>query len=1106
MEKFLIYILILLYTSNTYSQCFDCNKNYGGWTDDHISDIKQTNDGVSILVGGGSYYPRIIKHDFNCNVLSQKIFTSNNLTLKKHVYDNSGNTYLLIHYGSLLTTTSPGPFYENGIVYYRGLNLLKFDAGGNFIWIKHVGDNIGRTLADVYYSKNQIYVVGTFYQNISINGQISFNFPYTDHPRAFVAKFLENGNLIAANYFGNGYDDFTNSAMDSNENIYLARYNRTNFIAHSDIDKINNNLQRVWTKEISNSNNANSIYIPTHLFYSTLNNKLYLWGAFNSRVNVLGNIFNSSVFQSLLSEFNSDNGALLRIKRFDNNSGAAIPSVLGSSSGNNAYIAEKNNELYILSSFRSTMNFPNSSVTSTTRAEDLILFKIDLANFEPEYLLKSYGVQNLNHNVNNFAGPILFKNDDLYITSIFQSKPISLNNSTINNNSGNNNSDVLFYKYNTDENLNNEILVTNTCLNNSTEFEMTGTFDNITWNFGDNSSNNNTSTSNTASHLFSSPGNYHISATITCGTSNITIAKDIVISPLPVAFPVPTQNKCESISGSGISTDFNTSNFQSVIIGNQQNVIVNYYSSDGNPLPNPLPNPYTNQNIGGDSILAKVFYPSNPNCYAETTIQLNVSTKPTIPITTNNPVFCLEQNATLNNITITGQNIKWYDAPTGGNLLASITPLQNGVTYYASQTVNSCESARVPVTVTIQNTQAPTGNIAQSFCSSQNATLNDITVSGSNLIWYNSATGTNVLPGTTLLASNTTYYATQTVNGCESLTRLAVTVILINTLSANNYAETLCDDLNNGSETVNLSNYNSDLIATTNGNTFTYYHSQNGAENQINSEAITNFANYNLSVGNNVIFVRIDSNNGCHQVVELNLTLVSKPVIPITDIMPICEGSSITVNAGNGFDSYLWSTAETTPSITISNPGNYSVSVSENHGSLTCTSVKNFTVVNSNAATIAEIITSDWTNNQNTITVLLTGNSAGDYVYSLDGTHYQSSNTFTGLQSGEYIVYVKDKNGCGIKSEDFYLLMYPKFFTPNGDGYNDYWKIVLSEKEPNMKIMIFDRFGKLMKELGADSQGWDGTFSGSPVPSSDYWFVVERQNGKEYRGHFSLKR
>jgi gliding motility-associated-like protein len=157
-------------------------------------------------------------------------------------------------------------------------------------------------------------------------------------------------------------------------------------------------------------------------------------------------------------------------------------------------------------------------------------------------------------------------------------------------------------------------------------------------------------------------------------------------------------------------------------------------------------------------------------------------------------------------------------------------------------------------------------------------------------------------------------------------------------------------------------------------------------------------------------------------------------------------------------------------------------------------------------ATVSEIVTSDWTENQNTITVLLTGSSVGDYVYSLDGTHYQTSNTFTGLQNGEYIVYVKDKNGCGIQPEDFYLLMYPKFFTPNGDGYNDYWRIKFSENESALTVHLFDKYGKLIKQLGSNSEGWNGTYNGQLLPATDYWFVVIRQNGKEYRGHFTLKR
>jgi gliding motility-associated-like protein len=128
----------------------------------------------------------------------------------------------------------------------------------------------------------------------------------------------------------------------------------------------------------------------------------------------------------------------------------------------------------------------------------------------------------------------------------------------------------------------------------------------------------------------------------------------------------------------------------------------------------------------------------------------------------------------------------------------------------------------------------------------------------------------------------------------------------------------------------------------------------------------------------------------------------------------------------------------------------------------------------------------------------------GDYEYSLDGIHYQDSNVFNGLFSGQYSVYVRDKNGCGIVKKDIYLFSYPRYFTPNSDGINDIWKINFSEKEPTINIKIFDRFSKLLKNTS--DNGWDGTYNGQLMPSDDYWFVITRANGKEYKGHFTLKR
>lgn len=503
---------------------------------------------------------------------------------------------------------------------------------------------------------------------------------------------------------------------------------------------------------------------------------------------------------------------------------------------------------------------------------------------------------------------------------------------------------------------------------------------------------------------------------------------------------------------------------------------------------------------------------NNTNYYATQTINGCESSKTLISVTINSvplpsltspQTFCIQQNAVINSIVISGQNIKWYDASTGGNLISNTSSLINGQTYYASQTINNCESLRVPVLINIQNTPPPTGTTTQTFCSTLNATINDLVVNGSNLIWYNSNSSTTVIPSTTPLVNGSTYYASQVINNCESVNRLAITVNLINALNASDYSETICDNLNDGSEIINLPIYNTNLISNTTNCTFEYYSSLAGATNQINADLISTISNYNLTIGNHTFFVRIISTNGCHSIVKLNLALVNNPFIAINNIVPICENRNIIIDAGSGFDSYIWSTGSTSQSITIINPGNYSVTVTKNYGTTTCSTTKNFTVVLSNAATITNIETQDWTDNENIITVNTTG--FGNYEFSIDGINYQDSNVFYGLESGAYTVYVRDKNGCGITEDDIFLLMYPKFFTPNGDGYNDTWTIKFSNIEPRLQVNILDRYGKLLKKLN-NTNSWDGKYNGKELPSSDYWFVVIRESGKEYRGHFTLKR
>lgn len=484
-------------------------------------------------------------------------------------------------------------------------------------------------------------------------------------------------------------------------------------------------------------------------------------------------------------------------------------------------------------------------------------------------------------------------------------------------------------------------------------------------------------------------------------------------------------------------------------------------------------------------------------------IKAYINTEP-LPTAITPQTFCVQQNATLNDIAITGTNIKWYDAAVNGNLLTGSAILQSQ-TYYASQTVTICESLRIPVTITIQNTAAPTGTSQQDFCTTQKATISSLTITGTNVIWYDNATNGNILPATTALANGVTYYASQTLNGCESVSKFPVVVSVVSpSLAVNDVLDIICDASNDGAEVIDLTSYDS-KITTCGSCVFTYFTTLAGAENQTTSEEISTAVSYNLSQGTTIIYVRIDSNDKCYQVVQLSLTLVGEPVISIADTVSLCQNEDVTINAGSGFDSYLWSTGANSESITVSDAGSYSVTVTQNHGNTICSSTKNFQVKLSNGATILKIDTQDWSDTENVIVVGLTDSSLGNYEYSIDGITYQDSNTFSGLETGDYVIYVRDKNGCGTVHQEVFLLNYPKFFTPNGDGYNDTWKVTFSETEPTINTKIFDRYGKFIKELNATS-AWDGTFNSHELPATDYWFVVTRANGKVYKGHFAMKR
>ena len=250
------------------------------------------------------------------------------------------------------------------------------------------------------------------------------------------------------------------------------------------------------------------------------------------------------------------------------------------------------------------------------------------------------------------------------------------------------------------------------------------------------------------------------------------------------------------------------------------------------------------------------------------------------------------------------------------------------------------------------------------------------------------------------------------------------------------------------------------------------------------------------------IYAKFDKYPNCYQAIPITL-IVNTFEDPIqNEVIGFCQGNSIVLNADSSYPFYQWQTGETSQSIIVNSPGNYIVTIGN---SLSCTKQKTFTVVASELATIEFVNILDFSNN-NSAEIVVSG--SGNYEYSLNGINYQDEPLFTNLEPGEYTVYVNDKNGCGLTFETFYILDYPKFFTPNGDGYHDIWQIKNLDKRgfENAKITIFDRYGNLIKQINNPNDFWDGTLRGNNLPSQDYWFVLALPNGKTVRGHFSLIR
>lgn len=508
--------------------------------------------------------------------------------------------------------------------------------------------------------------------------------------------------------------------------------------------------------------------------------------------------------------------------------------------------------------------------------------------------------------------------------------------------------------------------------------------------------------------------------------------------------------------------------------------------------------------------------------------ELNTNLGPDRLIATNNPL-CENETLTLDATQQGTNTYKWFKD--GVELLTETNPtltvvdagvynveitLSNSCISYGDIVIEYTTNPIVSDTAIIECDPDANGlttyNLTESYVTTAITNNNNaLTVSNYYISNIDASLNSNPIAMPTAFNNTTSnqvvFARVENQHGCFSIAEI--------TLQTSNATMVLpptevCDDVSNdGYATFNLTQIQQQIAPLVPTNSIiTFYESLTDIFSL--GTPLTN-SYQNANPYNDTIYAEIILNNNCNTIIEIPLVVNSIPELLPDESVDYCLNSfptTITLENGainmpsNSTYTYLWSTGEVTPTIDVNSVGTYTVTVTNQNN---CSNSRTITVVPSNIATIDDVLIEEASSN-NTVTILVSGE--GEYEYALNFGTFQDSNLFEHVAPGFHTVYVRDKNGCGVVEQVISVLGFPKFFTPNADGFNDTWQLygVNSQFNQGASVTIFDRYGKLITAFNNNSIGWDGTLNGEPLPSNDYWFVVKLSNGKEYRGHFTLKR
>lgn len=428
----------------------------------------------------------------------------------------------------------------------------------------------------------------------------------------------------------------------------------------------------------------------------------------------------------------------------------------------------------------------------------------------------------------------------------------------------------------------------------------------------------------------------------------------------------------------------------------------------------------------------------------------------------------------------------WNDLSNTGSLTPGDAYQPKGyvVEYGGSAGESSLQIATsTKITIPEANVLTPTP-----ICDSGSFTLTATATAGATINWYNQATGgvaiaTGTSYTTPVINTTTTYYVDA---GCEA-NRKSVTAVINKTPDTPTVASSNISRCGPGNVT---------LQASTDVGLISWYTTSSGGTSVWTGNIFTA-----PNITSSTTYYAEASNNGCLNTTRtpVNITIYTPPVVTDETVV-LCQFQKKMLDAGIAGMNYLWSTGATTQTIEIGVAGTYTVDVTS-PSPQNCTSRKTIIVEEHEVPQIDRIDV------EGTRAIIYLKKEQPYFEYSVDGSNFQDSNIFYDVPGGLQTAYVREKGGCGGTAKNFVVLVFPAFFTPNNDSYNDVWEVTGMENYPQAQVTIFDRYGKLLAQLSLSRMSWDGTFNKVQLPASDYWYALKIDDTHPIlRGHFSLKR